>query len=173
MTLRGFVLVGGWPGSGKSTLSQVLAAELGLPWLSKDEIKEALFASLGRPTSVEESQRLGRAATDVMLRVARGCPGAVLDSTWYQRAEPLVRELPGPCVEVRCVVPVEVARARYATRLPAREPGHLDDLRDDCELWGAPVAPVGVGPLVEVDTTGTVDATALALHLRWLLNGGG
>ncbi|MGA9749482.1 MAG: AAA family ATPase, partial [Nocardioides sp.] len=153
MALRGFVLVGGWPGSGKSTLSRVLATEVGLPWLSKDEIKEALFASLGQPASVGESQRLGRAAADVLLRVARDCPGAVLDSTWYPRVEPMVRELPGPCVEVRCVVPVEVARARYATRLAAREPGHLDDLRDECELWGAPVAPVGVGPLVEVDTT--------------------
>jgi hypothetical protein len=36
-----FVLVAGWPGSGKSTLAAALAAELGLPLLAKDEIKEA------------------------------------------------------------------------------------------------------------------------------------
>jgi predicted kinase len=35
------VLVAGWPGSGKSTLAAALAAELGLPLLAKDEIKEA------------------------------------------------------------------------------------------------------------------------------------
>jgi adenylate kinase family enzyme len=42
------VLVAGWPGSGKSTL----ATELGLPLLSKDEIKEALMDGLGRPETV-------------------------------------------------------------------------------------------------------------------------
>ena len=45
-----FVLVAGWPGSGKSTLAAALATEL------------------------------GRAAVLAMLRVAVGCPGAVLDS---------------------------------------------------------------------------------------------
>ena len=44
-----FVLVAGWPASGKSTLATGLAAELGLPLLAKDEIKEALMDGLGRP----------------------------------------------------------------------------------------------------------------------------
>jgi len=34
------VLVGGWPGSGKTTLSQALAAEFGIDCLSKDDFKE-------------------------------------------------------------------------------------------------------------------------------------
>ncbi len=41
-----FVLVAGWPASGKSTLARALAAELGLPLLAKDEIKEALMDGL-------------------------------------------------------------------------------------------------------------------------------
>jgi adenylate kinase family enzyme len=41
--------VAGWPGSGKSTLAAALAAELGLPLLARDEIKEALMGGLGRP----------------------------------------------------------------------------------------------------------------------------
>ena len=57
-----FVLVAGWPGSGKSTLAAALAAELGLPLLAKDEIKEALMEGLGRPETVAASQRLGQAA---------------------------------------------------------------------------------------------------------------
>ena len=57
--------------------------------LAKDEIKEALMDALGRPQTVADSQRLGKAAVLAMLRVARRCPGAVLDSTWfdYQRAQ--------------------------------------------------------------------------------------
>ena len=76
------MLVAGWPGSGKSTLAAALAAELGLPLLAKDDIKEALMQGLGRPETVAASQRLGRAAVLAMLRTARTCPGAVLDSTW-------------------------------------------------------------------------------------------
>jgi predicted kinase len=75
------VLVAGWPAAGKSTLARALAAELGLPLLVKDEIKEALMDGLGYPATVAQSRRLGRAATAAMLRVAQGCPGAVLDST--------------------------------------------------------------------------------------------
>ena len=90
-----FILVAGWPGSGKSTLGVALAAELGLPLLAKDEIKEALMDGLGPPQTVAESQRLGRAAVLAMLRVARRCPGAVLDSTWFGYALPLARALPG------------------------------------------------------------------------------
>lgn len=89
-----FVLVGGWPGSGKSTLARALAFETRLPLLAKDEIKEVLADGLGRPETVTDSQRLGRAAVLVMLQVARRCPGAILDSTWFDYTRPLVTALP-------------------------------------------------------------------------------
>ena len=161
-----FVLVGGWPGSGKSTLAAALGPELGLPVLVKDEIKQALAEGLGQPGSVEDSRRLGRAAVLAALRVARRCPGAVLDSTWYDYTRPLVAALPGPVVEVRCVVPLEVARSRYYARAATRHAAHLDLLRDEAELWGEPVRPLGVGPVVEVDTTGPVDIPAVAADIR-------
>jgi predicted kinase len=155
-----FVLVGGWPGAGKSTLARALAGELGLARLAKDEIKEALMDRLGAPTSVERSRELWEAAVHAVLRAAAGCPGAVVDSTWYPYALPLVRALPGPCVEIRCRVPVAVARERYRAR--SRDSRHLDSLREEAELWGAEVAPLGVGPLIEVDTSGPVDVVELA-----------
>lgn len=89
-----FVLVSGRPGSGKTTLAATLASELGLPLLAKDAIKEVLADQLGVPTTVEESHRLGRAAVVVMLQIARGCPSAVLDSTWFDYTEPLLAALP-------------------------------------------------------------------------------
>jgi predicted kinase len=161
-----FVLVGGWPGSGKSTLAVGLAAALGLPLLAKDEIKEALADALGGPADVAASQRLGRAAVLAVLRVATRCPGAVLDSTWFDYTRPYVAALPGRLVEVRTTLPRELARERYHARAGRRHPGHLDGERTEDELWGRPVRPLGVGPLVEVDTSGPVDLPALAARVR-------
>jgi predicted kinase len=163
-----FVLVGGWPGSGKSTLSIALAAELGLALLAKDEIKEALADAFGAPADVAASQRLGRAAVLAVLRVALRCPGAVLDSTWFDYTRPLVDRLPGRLVEVRTALPRELARERYYARADRRHPGHLDRERTEHELWGQPVGPLGVGRLIEVDTGAPVDVPALAARLRTL-----
>ena len=163
-----FVLVGGWPGSGKTTVAGALAGEMKLPLLAKDMIKEALADALGRPADVAESQRLGRAAVRVMLRVAQSCPGAIMDSTWFPEVRPLVMSLPGQVVEVRCIVPKGVARARYYRRAAARHEGHLDLLRTEEELWGSPSLPLGVGPVVQVDTTGAVDMGQLVAEVLCL-----
>jgi len=155
-----FVLVGGWPASGKTTLARALAAELDLAYLAKDEVKEALMDALGAPADVEESRRLGRAAVHALLRMARGCDGAVLDSTWLDYTRPLVAALRGPVVEVRCLATLEVVRARYVARV--RDPRHLDAARTEDELWGQRVAPLGVGRLFEVDTCRPVDIPLVA-----------
>jgi predicted kinase len=162
--LRGYVLVGGWPASGKTTLSRALARELDMAYLSKDEVKEALMDMLGAPITVPESQRLGRAAVAAVLSAARGCPAAVIDSTWFPYAVPQVEALDGPFVEVRCQVDLDVARERYRAR--RRDGRHLDDQRTEEELWGEPVRPLGVGPLVIVDTTRLVDVPDVASQVR-------
>ena len=164
-TRRAFVLVAGWPGSGKSTLASALAAELRLPLLAKDEIKEALMDGLGRPATVAQSQRLGKAAVLVMLRIARHCPAAVLDSTWFDYTLPLLNALPGQLAEVHCTIPRDLAQARYMARAATRHPGHLDAARTDEELWGEPSRPPGLGPVIDVDTSGPVDITRLAAAL--------
>jgi predicted kinase len=162
-----FVLVSGWPGAGKSTLAAALAPRLGLPLLAKDEIKEALMDALGRPGTVTDSQRLGRAAVLAMLRVASRCPGAVLDSTWFGYAVPLARALPGRLVEVHCVLPRDVAQARYQAR--HRHAGHLDAERTDQELWGESPPSPGLGPVIEVDTSAAVDLGPLITRLHQVL----
>lgn len=167
-----FVLVAGWPGSGKSTVATALAAELGLPLLSKDVVKEALMDALGRPESVAESRRLGRAAVLALLSVARTSRGAVLDSTFFDYARPSLESLPGRVIEVHCQVAVELARRRYRERTAIRHAGHLDDDRDDDELWGAPSTTPGVGAVVELDTSTGVDIVGLAATVRHLADVG-
>lgn len=162
-----FVLVAGPPGSGKSTLAKALSAELHLPVIAKDEIKEAMMNVLGLPATVPESQRLGRAAVMAMLVVAEALPAAVLDSTFYPYTEPFLRRLRPPVIEVRCRCPREVLEARYRNRSRGRHRGHLDAQRSSEELWNdSHLTPLGLGPLIEVDTSSDVNVGAVAARVR-------
>jgi predicted kinase len=163
-----YVVVSGPPASGKSTLAPLLAAELGLPLLAKDTIKDALLEVLGAPT-VEASRAVGTASVAVLLAVARQCPGAVLESVWHRtRARADLAALPGAVVEVFCRCDREVVRDRYRRRAGTRAAGHFDDERTDDELWNdenaVPVA--GGWPVIEIDTSQPVDILALARRVR-------
>jgi predicted kinase len=172
MSVSVFVLVAGPPGSGKTTLAVPLAAKLGLPLIAKDVIKEVLMETLGSPETVEQSRVLGRAAVETMLAVAQTSPGAVLESNFSSYALPALRTLPGSIIEVRCRCPRELALTRYRERSAHRHPGHLDALRNESELWNDELlTPLGVGPLIEVDTTTTVDIGALVSDIRALADG--
>lgn len=161
-----FVTVGGMPASGKSTLAHQLAPALGLPLLAKDTIKHGLIDALGDPTDVQASRDLGRAAVHALLALAADNTGGVLDSTWYPYTAPLLRALPAPVVEIRCHVPVAIARQRYRARMPTRRTGDLQAQRPDSELWAAAHGePLGVGPVVRVDTDGPVDVAAVVAEV--------
>jgi predicted kinase len=163
------VLVCGWPGSGRSTLAPPLAAELGWPLLAKDVLKEALLDVLGPPDDVAAGRRLGAAAATAMLAAARTVDPSVLESSWVPASHGGVHALAGPFAVVVCEVPRELAAGRYRRRTGTRAAGHLDDLRTDAELWGAPPPVPGVGPVLRVDTAGPVDLPGLAAAVRELL----
>jgi predicted kinase len=81
------VVVSGPSGSGKSAVAPAIAAELDLPLLAKDTIKEALMSILAVP-DVEASRKMGRAAMAVMWAVAAvsqcgaaACPARLQVST--------------------------------------------------------------------------------------------
>lgn len=71
----------------------------------------------------------------------------------------------GQLIEVHCVVPRDVARARYQARSGRRPAGHLDAERSDQELWGEPPPSPGLGPVIRVDTSGQVDIGRLSEKL--------
>jgi len=60
------ILMAGLPGTGKSTLSQALAAKLGGTVINKDEIRAALF----EPDDIEYSTEQDEFCMRVMLKVA-------------------------------------------------------------------------------------------------------
>ena len=164
-----FVLVAGWPGSGKSTLAAALAAELGLPLLAKDEIKEALMEVLGQPETVAASQRLGKAAParDAARRpdVPRGGAGQHL----VRLCTPAGAHASRPAHRGALHRSAGSGQGRYRARTGHRHAGHLDDARTNQELWGEPARPLGLGPVVMVDTSSPVDIAELATTMAQAL----
>ena len=64
------IVVSGAPGTGKSTLANRLAEQFALPCLTKDDIKERLFDTLGWSDRAW-SQRLGAASNELLLHMAQ------------------------------------------------------------------------------------------------------
>lgn len=127
----GLAIVGGGPGSGKTTVSRALAEVLGAQVISTDDVRRelrdagviggavgALDSGLYAPESVARvyDEVLRRAET----AVTGGCP-VVLDGTWRDeaatgRARRLAAGTATPLVEFTCVLPVEQAEARIRAR---------------------------------------------------------
>ncbi len=159
-----YVVVTGLPGSGKTTLAAPLAARLGVALLAKDTIKETLWDTLGAGDR-DWSQRLGGASMDLLWELAAAAPGAVIDAFIHRDHQAGLAALAerAPVAEVHCACPPDVARDRYARR--RRHPCHFDtdQLADRWDTWVAIDAePLGVGPLLRVDTTAAVDLAAVA-----------
>ncbi len=167
-----FVVVSGIPGCGKSTIGRALAEHLDAPYLDKDEILESLFDGL-ESYQEETRHRLSRAADRDFESKALSCTRAVLDSFWRHPSADTQSGTPsgwltGPeahCVEVLCECPPELAATRFLKR--TRHVGHLDSRWNRASLVAQSRnlmhrLPLGVGVLIKVDTTGTIDLDQLA-----------
>jgi predicted kinase len=125
------VIILGTPSSGKTTLARHLAADLALPCLGKDEIKEALFDCVGLGDRAW-SRRLSDASFAVMMRLAQVQLSArvsvLVEGNWRPaHAAPwlgILAETGARAAQICCFAdPGEIAR-RFAAR--SRHAGHLD-----------------------------------------------
>jgi hypothetical protein len=152
-------------------VARPLAAELGFMLLGKDLIKETLHDWLG-PDHIDLvwSQRLGAASMELLWALAADAPAVVLEANFPAGDARVQRRLTGlsaPPVEVFCICPVEECMRRYATRAVDRHPVHLDSERGgDPDLYARSAQPLGLGPVIALDTTAPVDIPALAAHVR-------
>lgn len=160
------VLVSGVAGSGKSTLARRLAPTLNLPLISKDTIKEALADSLGLGDDAW-SQQLGAASFEVLWALLRDVPRAVLETSWHpEHARRRLRALGRPAFEIHCTCPDPILRYRLRDRLHAdRLSIHRDAINPamiDSFSAKQTEGIVGVGPVLEVDTTVKPDLEQIA-----------
>ena len=67
MTNKIILMIGG-PATGKTTVGKILAKHFGLPFFSKDGVKEPIFDYVGCPTSIENESPLSGAKMDDAAR---------------------------------------------------------------------------------------------------------
>ena len=172
---RDVVLVSGAPGAGKTTVAVPLAAALGLPLLSKDQIKETLFDALNFPAGdLEASRRASAVAMELLWTLAGTFPSVVLDANFrphsdYQRSR--INSLNAHLVEVHCACPPAVAAERYAIRSTSvtHHKAHvLARLSDD--LLAEFDQPIGVGQVIRVDTTKPVEMKSLVATIQAMIS---
>lgn len=172
MPSRLIILVSGPPAAGKTTLATALANALELPLICKDDLKETLVDALGGPADdLAWSRRIGGAAMELLWRLAQRCPAAVLEANFRPHSEyeqTQLRQLQAHLIEIYCVCPADELSRRFAARARTAHAAHpLTELPAD--LLAEYDRPMGVGQLIEIDTTRPVDLAELAARVTRLI----
>lgn len=161
------IIVSGLPGSGKSTLTQRLAAHFALPLIQKDMIKETLCDVLGC-TTLSQSQLYGRASMVLLYQFAeailkRGQP-CIIESVFHpalstQDLLKLQQQCPFLPLQIHCQaeIAVLIERVKHRWESGERHRGHMEHLREFDPNLSLPkeyLQPLPLnGHVIELDTT--------------------
>jgi uncharacterized protein len=163
------VLVGGLPGTGKSTVAAGLGRALDAVVIRSDEVRKELLglaptdaapAPYGRGAYTSESTEatyeamLERAGSLLAVGESVVLDATWLDPVWRQRAQELARTAVADSAEIRCTVPMEVAAARMRVRT-ASGGDPSDATPEIAEVMAA--ADRGWPGDIELDTSGRVE----------------
>lgn len=137
VTHPAIAIILGSPASGKTSLGLRLAADLALPCLCKDDVKEALFDSLGHGDR-DWSSRLSAASFTCVLRLAQTQISVggrcLIEGNWRAAHVPRLHDLAAAAVpagemrwaQVLCRASPEELLRRFRVR--RRHAGHLDQM---------------------------------------------
>jgi predicted kinase len=179
------IIVSGLPCTGKTTLARRLAAEVRLPLVEKDGIKERLFDTLGWSDRAW-SRRVGGATyellfhfTEVLLAAGQSL---IVESNFYPdhaaRFLALQAQYPFAPLQVVCRTEGAVLWRRFQERSESgeRHPGHVDQqnyAEFRTALLRGESPPLALdGPILPVDTTdfAVIDYARLFQAVREVLS---
>ena len=167
--MKAVIMVNGVPASGKSSVSRRLSADLRVPLLGLDTVKEALFSELGTGDRLY-NRKMGRASYAAIFAAIGAFPDGsvtVVDAWFgFQPTELLAAHVSAAgvstLVEVWCQADAKTVAARYLERCDQRHAGHLGpEYAPELERLAERAKPLGVCPCVTVDTTRPVDGIRL------------
>ncbi len=166
------IIITGLTCTGKTTLAKHIAAELRLPLIYKDGIKECLFDDLGW-TDRHWSRKLGQATYSILFHIIEAQLAAGSSLIVESNFSPTLgtpnflaiqRQYDFEPLQILCVADGETLFQRFKHRSESgeRHPGHSDHLiYDEAQplLLQGRLAPLDIGgSILEIDTT---DFTAL------------
>ncbi len=180
------ILVGGGPGTGKTTLAHGIGAHTGLPVLSSDEVRKAVtgtpvdehrFSAPGEGIYGDET----KAAVYDELRneaemVLRAGSGVVLDATWSREADRravrmIAQQHHVELVEIECVVDADTARRRISRRLERADnesdatPGLVDHMAARTDVWPEAITIDTSAPVDQATATAVAEIVRLPVHV--------
>lgn len=172
------VLVGGGPGTGKSTVAERVATAIGAAWIRADEVRKDLAglahtdhafaaadAGIYTPEMSRRTYEEMRRRAELLL--TRGI-SVVLDATWRQaderaHARELGSTVAAKLTELRCELPAAIAKERIARRMASiyepsdATPELVDVMAERFDPWPEASA-VSTNQPVEASVSGALDA---------------
>ncbi len=134
------IIITGYPGTGKTSLGHHLADKFNIPFISKDEIKEIMFKSLGW-SDREWSIKLGAASYDLMFYFAEKMllleKPFILETYFSKISEKeigkLIKNYNILPLQIVCTANPDEIIGRVIKRVESgeRHPGHVDHTRYD------------------------------------------
>lgn len=161
------IVISGLPCTGKTTLGRKIAKELLLPFVSRDDIKESLFDSLGWKDR-EWSKKLGAASYKLLYYFVESqvCTGnsLIVESNFIAKFDTrkfieFKNNYELEIIQIRCEAETQVLFQRFKARSESGEryPGHVDYLKYEefkttLNEGGYDILDIG-GKVFEIDTT--------------------
>ncbi len=159
------VLINGVPASGKSTVCALLTRYLSERGMAPvpfalDTFKEAMFDQIGTGDR-EYNRKLGRASYQGIFASIAAFPDKAIPliDAWhgFQPLSVLEKHLAmagiGYVIEVWCAVTPQTASQRYRDRVALRSSGHPPaSYADELAILAAGAKPLGIGPVISLDT---------------------
>jgi predicted kinase len=176
------LIITGAPAAGKTTLARKLAQSFSLPLVSKDDIKETLYDSLGWSDDEEWARQLGIASWHLLYQQTENLVAAGIslitesnfearfaDERWQQLQERHNFQI----IQLLCWAEDSIVTERYLARIAdgSRHPGHVDRIHTD-EYDAAALRDrftfLNLSGERQAIDTGQLDATGYQSLLSWL-----